>query len=160
MAEYCQIKSSSIKILKKEWESFIDECLDEMNRQYTEELVSYGEEARNDKFHERYEEESIDEWYSDAVDKLNKWKESLRNKIVDTYRSGNKIIDEIENKKFYDNETAYAFELDFCEGEIEKNLSDYIGVYFWGFTWDIDGVVISFNPSPPEFTEWMPVKYR
>ena len=161
MINYFQIESASITKLKEEWEKFIDDCYEEVDRQYYEDSKSYEKEAREDRFYERYDEDSINEWYRDSIKNLDEWAESMKDKFRDTYRKGKQIIDEIANKKFYDDETGYKFILNFCDGKIEREYNDdTYCIVFSGMTWTIDDVTIEFDPSSPEYTEWMPVRSR
>ena len=161
MSNYFMVKSSSIKALRKEWDKFIDACFDEVNDQYREKSSSYHREACDDKYHERYTEDSIDEWYRDGMSELNEWAESLKEDFRETYRKGKKIIDEIENKRFYDDETGYKYTLRFCDGEIEReDNDDTYSIVFEAMSWTIGSVTVHFDPSYPEYTEWMPSRSR
>lgn len=162
MAEYCVITADSIRRLRREWEKFIDDCLDEVKKQYKEYSSSYYNEAYDDKFYDRYSEESIDEWYTDCIRELDEWANPLIDSIKDQYRRGIKIIDEIADKNFYDNERKYEYTLNFYEGIIEREYSydnhNYIAVS--GMSWDIDDVEIHFDPTNLEFSEWMPISSK
>ena len=110
---------------------------------------------------EEYTEESIDEWLSDCIKDLDEWAESYKDDFRETYRRGNKIIDEIASKMFYDDENGYKFTLNFCDGIIEKEYNDdKYSIVFSGMYWKIDEVTIHFDPSSPEYTDWIPVRSR
>lgn len=161
MAYYFEIERSSISRLKREWENFIEECYDEVDRQCYESSKSYEKEAREDRFYERYEEDSINEWYRESIKLLDEWAESMKDDFRDTYRKGNEIIEEIASKKFYDNdEEFYSFRLNFCDGEIEKERDDNHSISFGGMSWTIKDVTIKFNPTAPKLTEWKLLKSR
>lgn len=162
MAEYCVITADSIRRLRREWENFIDDCLDEVKKQYKEDSSSYYNEAYDDKMYDRYSEESIDEWYKDMMNDLDEWADSWKKTINQTYREGVKIIDEIASKKFYDDERRYSYTLNFCEGIVEKEYSydDYDTISVSGMYWTIDKVEMHFDPSGLKFSEWMPVPSR
>lgn len=161
MSYYFEITRASIDRLKREWESFIDECYEEVDRQCYEDSKAYEQEAREDRYYERYEEYSINEWYRESIKNLEEWADSLKANFRDTYRKGNEIIEEISAKKFYDDEEDfYEFRLNFCDGKIDKKYDESHSVAFESMSWDIDGVTIKFEPSDPEFTEWKLLRTR
>lgn len=161
MREYFKVEYRSIRCLKREWERFVDDCLDEVNKQYNEASSSYYNEASNDRYMEEYTEESIDEWYRDCMNSLNEWAESIKSKIKSTYWQGVRIIEEIENKVFYNDETGYKYTLNFCDGKLEREYNDgEYSIAFQGMYWDIDDVRIHFDPSSPELTDWIPVRLK
>ena len=161
MSHYFQIENSSIRRLRKEWDRFIDNCFETLEKHYNECSHAYFDEAAHDKYMEEYTEESIDDCYRSQMENLNNWAESFKDDFRETYRAGNKIIDELENKKFYDEEDGYTFTLNFCDGKIEKEYNDDgYRVVFRGMYWDIEGVIVHFDPTSPEYTDWIPTKSR
>lgn len=157
--EYFKVTSDYIYYLKSNLAIFKNDVLYEINRQERDEIESAKREAYDDKLYERYDNDSIDEWLSDSISDIEDWARSSRSEVDSAYSRGLRVIDDLEDYKFYKSDFGYEFIVSFYNGDITRSKmlynDDDVRVCVIGIRLTVGDEKFEFDPKGPDFTDWI-----
>ena len=155
---YFKFTIDYLSSLKNNLSKFFNDVLNEINRQERDGIAAAKREAEDDKQCQRYDYTSIDTWLYETISYLNTWAKDLKAELDSDYHRALNILEEVQNKKFYESDLGYKFNIKLYDGVISKTKSpnnvDQVFVSFTGITWNVDGTMFEFTPDDPEFTDW------
>lgn len=152
---YYRVTYDSIQDIKNKWAKFRDDCNKEIDNQLLLDLDDAKNEYKDELRENTYTKESIEEWYDERKSYLNDWASNFHNRVETNYWKGLTTIEELENKRFYDEDFGWLYILDLIDMKIEKQIynENKFAVSYYTIKQNIDDTLIECDPFIIELEE-------